>query len=76
MNSSMPVIPAPRWSANAAPPVTTVAEAVAAFDRLQRQMTRLWGHMPFSTGVHRFKDWEEFETWKTNRMMQKSPARR
>ena len=58
------------------PPVASVAEAVAAFDRLQRQMTRIWVTLPFPTGVHRFKDWEEFETWKTNRMMRKSPARR
>jgi hypothetical protein len=58
------------------PPVTSVAEATVAFDRLQRQMARIWGVLPFPSGVHRFKDWEEAEAWKTDRMMRKSPVRR
>ena len=58
------------------PPVTSVAEATVAVDRLQRQMARIWGVLPFPSGVHRFKDWEEAEAWKTDRMMRKSPVRR
>ncbi|MCF7734028.1 MAG: hypothetical protein K9N23_20250 [Akkermansiaceae bacterium] len=58
------------------PPEEGVAGAAAAFDRLQRQMTRLWGALPFRTGVYRFTDREEFQTWKMNRMMRNSPARR
>ena len=58
------------------PRVGDVETNTAVFDHLQRQMKRLWGTLPFPKGVHRFTDWEEFETWKTSRMIRKSPARR
>jgi hypothetical protein len=51
-------------------------ELLAAFDRHQRQMGRLWGTLPFRRGVYRFKSAEEFDLWTTTLLMRNSPARR
>jgi hypothetical protein len=51
-------------------------QALAAFDRHQRQMGRLWGSLPFQTGVYRFSTTEQFEEWTQAILMRNSPARR
>ena len=57
-------------------PAEGIPQRTLRFDRLQQQMGRLWGFLPFPRGVHRFATHEQFESWKTNLMMRNSPARR
>ncbi|MCX6874170.1 MAG: hypothetical protein NTW21_10235 [Verrucomicrobia bacterium] len=58
------------------PPGEGIQQRMLRFDRLQQQMGRLWGSLPFPQGVHRFETHEQFETWKTTLLMRNSPARR
>jgi hypothetical protein len=57
-------------------PAASIPQRTRGFDRLQQQMGRLWGSLPFPRGVHRFATHEQFEAWKTNLMIRNSPARR
>lgn len=59
------------------PPVDGEGEASwESFNWLQRNFQKLWGGLPYPKGVHRFKNMEEFDAWKTNLMIQNAPGRR
>ncbi len=46
-----------------------------SFDRLQEIVNRTWNGLPYPRGVHRFKTWEEFESWRNRLLIRNAPAR-